>query len=165
MRMDLADLVNAETGAVSASVFTDWELYKLELERVFDRSWLFVAHESEILRPGDFVTRRMGSERVIVSRGTDGGVHVMLNACRHRLRPVCMEDAGRSAQFTCPYHGWSYTVSGELVGVPFFDAYEGRLDMSANGLYHAPRVDSYHGLVFASWDEHAGPLVEYLGSL
>jgi len=165
VRDDLPKLVDAENGTVSPSIFTDWEIYKLELERVFNRSWLFVAHESEIPRPGDFVTRRMGSERVIVSRGTDGEVHVMLNACRHRLRPVCLEDAGQTAHFGCPYHGWTYTVSGELVGVPFFDAYEGRLDMGANGLYHAPRVDTYHGLVFASWDAHAGPLLECLGSL
>jgi PAH dioxygenase large subunit len=161
----LSGLVNAESGTVDPSIFTDWAIYKLELERIFDKCWLFVAHDSEIPQPGDFVTRRMGSERVIISRGTDGAVHVMLNACRHRLRPVCMEDAGRTAQFTCPYHGWTYTAAGELIGVPFFDAYEGRLDKRVNGLYHAPRVDSHHGLIFASWDEHAGPLLEYLGSL
>jgi dibenzofuran dioxygenase subunit alpha len=160
----LASLVDAETGAVDPSIFTDWDVYKLELERIFDRSWLFVAHASEIPQQGDFVTRRMGSERVIVSRGTDAAIHVMLNACRHRLRPVCSEDAGRANQFTCPYHGWTYTATGELTGVPYFDAYDG-FDMGANGLYHAPRVDSYGGLIFASWDEHAPPLIEYLGTL
>ena len=161
----LAELVDTEAGLVDPRIFTDLDVYLLELERIFGKAWLFVAHESEIPHPGDFVTRSMGPDRVIVSRGLDGVVRVMLNACRHRGRRVCEEDMGRTAQFKCPYHGWTYAVSGELVGVPFFEAYQGRLDTSALGLYCAPRVDTSHGLIFASWEETAEPLSEYLGAL
>lgn len=163
--LSLTNLIDTNAGVVDARVFTDPDIYRLEIERIFSKSWLFVAHESEIPQPGDFVTRFMGPDRVIVSRGADGSIRAMLNACRHRGRRVCEEDAGRTAQFKCPYHGWTYSVSGDLVGVPFFEAYQGRLDTSSLGLYRAPRVDTCHGLIFASWDETAEPLSEYLGAL
>ncbi len=162
---DLAKLVDTEAGTVSPYLFTDPEIHRLELERIFAKSWLFVGHESEIPNPGDFVARVMGTDHVIVSRGTDGAIRVMLNACRHRGRRVCVEDAGKTAQFKCPYHGWTYAVSGELVGVPFFEAYQGQLDVSMLGLLQAPRVETYHGMIFASWEAMGVPLAEYLGPL
>jgi nitrite reductase/ring-hydroxylating ferredoxin subunit len=124
-----------------------------------------VAHESEIPNPGDFVTRSMGEDPVIVSRAQDRGVHVMLNVCRHRGRKVCTEDAGNTRHFRCGYHGWTYSEAGELTGVPFFDAYQGRLDRSSLGLCQAGRVESYQDLIFATWDETAPPLRDYLGEL
>jgi phenylpropionate dioxygenase-like ring-hydroxylating dioxygenase large terminal subunit len=160
----LGNLVNLKDGLVSARVFGDPDLYPLELERVFARSWLFVAHESEIPRPGDFVTRQMGEDPVIVTRGTDGQIHVLLNVCRHRGRKVCGIDAGRAATFRCGYHGWTYTITGELTAVPFFEAYQGKLDKGAHGLHEA-RVGSYHGLIFATWDQDVESLDDYLGPL
>ena len=84
-----ADLVRVDDGLISARVFADPDVYQLELERVFGRTWLFVAHESEIPRRGDFVTRVMGEDPVIVVRGADGEVRVLLNVCRHRGRKLC----------------------------------------------------------------------------
>jgi phenylpropionate dioxygenase-like ring-hydroxylating dioxygenase large terminal subunit len=161
--LDLHDAVRADEGLVSARVFWDPEIYQLELERVFGRTWLYVAHESEIRRPGDFVTRAMGGDPVIVIRGADGRVRVLLNVCRHRGRKICGEDAGRTATFRCGYHGWTYASTGELTAVPFFEAYQGRLDKRQLGLYEAPGVDAYHGLIFATWSAAAEPLREYLG--
>lgn len=112
------DLVDVDAGLVSARIFVDEDIYQQELERIFARSWLFVAHESEVPRPGTFVTRSMGEDPVIVWRGADGQVRVLLNVCRHRGRRVCGEDLGQAAQFRCPYHGWTYNSQGELVGVP-----------------------------------------------
>ncbi|SRR5712692_8228334 len=114
------------------------------MERVFTRGWLYVAHESEIPQRGDFVTRQMGEDPVIVCRGQDGRVRVWLNVCRHRGRKVCTVDAGRTAQFRCGYHGWTYSTTGELTGVPFFEGYQGNLDKGALGLYEAPGVGTYH---------------------
>lgn len=68
----LRDRVRTEEGVVSSSIFNDSEISRLELERIFTRSWLFVAHQSEIPHVGDFVTRSMGEDPVIVWRGQDG---------------------------------------------------------------------------------------------
>lgn len=159
------DLFHLEDGYVSARVLSDPELYERELEQVFGRCWLFVAHESEIPRPGDFVTRSMGEDPVIVSRAQDGGLHVMLNVCRHRGRKVCLEDAGNGRHFQCGYHGWTYSSTGELTGVPFFEAYQGQLDRASLGLCQAGRVESYQGLIFATWNPAAPLLREYLGEI
>src|SRR5919199_1587078 len=102
-------LVRPEDGLISARIFADSEIYALEQERIFGRVWLHVAHESEIPQSGDFVTRSMGEDPVIVVRGRDGQVRVLLNACRHRGRLVCDEDLGNTGRFQCPYHGWTYT--------------------------------------------------------
>ncbi len=159
------DLVRTDEGVVSSQIFTDPEINRLEMERVFTRSWLFVAHESEIPHPGDFVTRYMGDDPVIVWRGQDGKVRVFLNVCRHRGRRVCVEDMGKASHFKCPYHGWTYSNSGELISVPFFEGYQGKLDKSGLGLYPTCGVASYQGLIFATWSDKAGPLNDYLGEM
>ena len=160
----LNNLVKPKEGLVSSRIFTDPDIYRLEIERIFTRTWLFVAHESEIPRAGDFVCRSMGVDPVIVARGRDGAVRVFLNVCRHRGRKVCGEDLGNTSRFVCGYHGWTYNEMGDLVGVPNFDAYQGKLDKAHNGLYQA-RVDSVHGLVFATWNHGAESLSEYLGAM
>ena len=146
------NLVNVEEGLVSPRIFADPVISQLELERIFTRSWLYVAHESEIPNPGDFVTRVMGGDPVIAWRGQDGKVRVFLNVCRHRGRRICGEDTGTAASLRCPYHGWTYGNRGALITVPFFENYNGRLDKSSLGLYSAPQVDAVHGLIFANWD-------------
>src|SRR5579872_5482868 len=106
------EAIRTEEGLVSARIFADSDIYRREIEQLFPRCWLFVAHESEIPKPGDFVTRQMGGDPVIVSRDSDGQVHVLLNVCRHRGRKVCTEDAGSSSHFRCGYHGWTYDSGG-----------------------------------------------------
>jgi len=165
LKKSLRGLVRADKGEVSGRIFVDPEIYKLEQERVFGKAWLFVAHDSEMPKPGDFVTRKMGEDPVIVWRGQDGKVRVFLNVCRHRGRKVCGEDLGCAAQFRCPYHGWTYSNKGELIAVPFYEGYQGRLDKGELGLYEAPRVESYGGMVFASWEKGKGSLGDYLGEM
>jgi len=157
------DLVRTGEGIINPRIFTDPEINRQEMERIFTRSWLYVAHESEIPQPGDFVTRTMGDDPVIVWRGQDGKVRVFLNVCRHRGRRVCVEDMGKAVHFKCPYHGWTYGNSGQLISVPFFEGYQGKLDKELLGLYETPKIESYHGLIFANWDAKAEPLNDYLG--
>jgi phenylpropionate dioxygenase-like ring-hydroxylating dioxygenase large terminal subunit len=72
---------------VSRDAFVSDEVYRLELERIFDRTWMFSAHETEMRESGDYLSRTLGSVPVIVVRDTDGKVHALLNSCRHRRVP------------------------------------------------------------------------------
>ncbi len=162
---DFANLVRMDEGLLSARVVWDPAIFELERERIFGRRWLFIGHDSELPRAGDYVARRMGEDPVIAWRGPDGAARVFLNACRHRGRTVCAEDFGRAARLRCPYHGWTYDSTGALAGVPFLEAYQGRLDQSNLGLLQAPRVESYHGLIFANWDQAAPSLVGELADM
>ena len=111
-------LVDLAAGQISREIFVNDEIYQEELERVFTRAWLFVGHESQIPNPGDFFVSSMGEESVILCRDRAHKVHVFLNSCRHRGMKVCRYDEGNTAVLTCPYHGWSYSTDGKLVGVP-----------------------------------------------
>ena len=94
-------------------------------------------HDSEIPRPGDFVTRSIGTQPVIMVRGKDGGVAVLVNRCMHRGTMVCAAERGRARTFSCPYHGWTYDLGGELLGVPYPGGYAA-LDKSTRGLTRVP---------------------------
>ena len=158
-------LVNPEQGHIPAFIFSDPEIYRLELDAIFTRCWLFVGHESEIPSPGDYVTRHMGDHPVIAARGEDGRIRVLLNVCRHRGMRICRADLGNASHFRCPYHGFTYKNTGELIGIPFqAEIYGSGLDKSRLGLIEA-RTEAYAGLVFATWDDNAQPLREYLGPM
>jgi phenylpropionate dioxygenase-like ring-hydroxylating dioxygenase large terminal subunit len=160
------ELVDLEHRTVSPRAFTDPDVYRAEQERVFGRCWLYVAHESQIPQPGDFVTNYMGEESVIVCRDADGRVRVFVNSCRHRGMRVCRTDAGNTRMFHCPYHGWTYDVQGRLVGVPQYqEAYYGELKREEWGLLEVPRVESYRGLIFASFAEGVESLDTYLAEM
>lgn len=150
--------------AVPNEAFTDETIYREELGSVFRRSWLFVGMEQMIPRPGDFVTTTMGEDSVIVSRGRNSRVRVMLNKCLHRGNKVCLFDRGNLKQFTCSYHGWSYNNAGKLTGVPGFnDAYARDLPRETMALVEA-RVQQYGPLIFASWEPEQS-LDDFLGDM
>jgi phenylpropionate dioxygenase-like ring-hydroxylating dioxygenase large terminal subunit len=161
---EIANLVDEQTGLVSRLLFTDETLYRLEQQRVFAKSWLYLAHETEIPCPGDFVTRTMGEDPVLVVRGSDGVVRAFLNSCPHRGTLVCRADAGSAGGFVCPYHGWSFDNRGQLTALAYEPAYyEGHLKAEELGLYPVAHLDTYRGLIFATWDPEAPPLDAYLG--
>ena len=161
----LRSTVRPEEGWLPSFIHVDPDVYALESERIFGRCWLFVAHESEIPLPGDYVARSMGEDPVIAARGEDGVARVFLNFCRHRGMRVCRSELGNASHFRCPYHGFTYLNTGRLVGVPFQqEAYGDDLDKSELGLLEA-RTAAYDGLIFATWDRHAAPLDEYLGDM
>ncbi len=160
----LEKLVNLESGSISRKIHYDPNIYDDELAKVFTKSWLFVAHESQIKQPGDYITNYMAEDPVIVTKDAKGKIHVFLNSCPHRGMKVCSVDEGNSKFFRCPYHGWTFANDGNLIGVPEFEyAYYGELDKSKNSLITVPRVESYKGFIFANWDQNAVPLEDYLG--
>jgi phenylpropionate dioxygenase-like ring-hydroxylating dioxygenase large terminal subunit len=161
----LRTTVRPEEGRIPTFIFSDAAVYRRELERIFQRSWLFVAHASEIPNSGDYVTRSMGEQSVIISRGEDDQVRVFLNYCRHRGMELCRADLGNTSHFRCSYHGFTYSSSGALTGVPFQrEAYAEGLDRRQLSLVQA-HTDSYKGMIFATWAADAPPLREYLGGM
>jgi phenylpropionate dioxygenase-like ring-hydroxylating dioxygenase large terminal subunit len=148
---------------IHASLYTDPRIFAEEMDRIFHAGWVFVGHESEIPRPGDYVTRHLGREPVIMVRGKDGGVAVLVNRCMHRGTMLCPADRGSVRTFACPYHGWTYDLGGDLLGVPYPGGYES-FDKSAHGLTRAPRVSSYRGFAFASLSATGVTLLAHLGA-
>lgn len=159
------DLVSDDGAYVSRRVFRDAQLYALEQQHIFARQWLYVGHESQLQKPGDFLANYMGETPVIVARGEDHAFHVSINSCSHRGVAVCRADFGNAKRFVCPYHNWSYTVDGRLVAVPQEKKVCQQLEKEKLGLKKIPRVESYHGLIFASMNPDIESLEQYLGDM
>ena len=161
----ISELVNRDASLISRRCWTDQGVYELEKRGIFGRAWLFLGHESQIRQPGDFVQAYMCETPIILSRGQDLQVHANINSCSHRGLPVCRADHGNTRRFICPYHNWSYSVEGELVTIPQESALGTKPDKSALGLKRVPRVESWRGLIFGSFDPGIIPLEEYLGDM
>jgi phenylpropionate dioxygenase-like ring-hydroxylating dioxygenase large terminal subunit len=159
-------LFDYENGEITPEIYTDELVYQLELERIFGRAWLFLGHETQIPKPGDFIQTYMGEDPVLVVRQRDNSIKVFLNQCRHRGMKLCRADAGRAKAFKCSYHGWVFDISGKLVNVPFEkEAYYNEIDKDKWGAVMVPQVDTLHGFIFGSWDGSAPSLKEYLGDI
>jgi len=162
---EIDDLVSLERGEVDRRIYNDPEIFELEMQRIFTRSWLFLCHESQIPDPGDFFQSVMGRDNVLVVRQRDGSIKAMLNTCAHRGNAVCRAEEGNARNFLCTYHGWSYGIDGRLNGVPGFKTfYDGQLDKSRHGLAQVAQVASYKGFVFGTHDASAPRLEEFLGA-
>lgn len=151
---------------VDPRVYDDPEVFSAEMQRIFERNWVYVGHESEVPEPGDYRTSTIGLQPIIVSRGADRLLRVFLNACRHRGNALCREAGGRSGSFTCRYHGWVYGNDGALITIPEAEAYPEsfRREIPRLGLLQA-RVATYRGLIFANLRQDAESLEEYLGAI
>lgn len=148
---------------VSTAAYRGEAIFEQELEKIFYSSWIYLAHESEIANPGDFKSTQIGTRPVIVSRGRDGQVHAVLNACTHRGATICREEKGSTRAFVCPYHGWSFRPSGELIGIPDEARYPSSFNKSEKNLKAVPRVASYGGLIFGSFNAEVESLETFLG--
>ncbi len=147
---------------VNRRIFTEPEYLEIERRRIFETCWIYAAHESELPRPGDFVSRRVAGRPVIAIRGDDGAVRVLLNTCTHRGALVCREDRGNAKSFQCPYHAWTFSQRGELIGVPGEESYSPAFDRKELTLGQPARVDTYRGFIFINFNRDAGELTDYL---
>ena len=146
---------------VHRRIYTDPEIFDLEMTRVFAASWCYVGHESEIPDPGDYRTATLGRRPILMTRSRDGSVNVLLNRCTHRGTVVAADGQGCAKRFVCPYHGWTYTPDGQLVAIPFPSDHPVK-DYSTLSLGRLSSA-SYRGFVFATLNADPEPLECWLG--
>jgi len=149
---------------VDRAAFTDAEMFELELKYVFERNWVYVAHESQVAKPHDFLTTKIGRVPVIITRDKGGDIRGMINACAHRGARVCREKAGNKKTFTCSFHGWTYSSAGDVLDVTEEAAggYGPGFSRADYNLPQIARLESYRGFIFASLAEDVLPLEDYL---
>ena len=149
---------------VDRAIFTDPDIFELEMERIWSRSWLYICHESQVANPNDYFTTHMGRQPVIVARNAQGKLNVFINACAHRGSKLVRECQGNRADYTCGFHGWCFNSNGDLVSVMKQETggYPDNFDKQSYALTKVPRVESYRGFVFASLADSGMSLKEHL---
>ncbi len=145
--------------------FVDQSVFEAERRIIFDRCWLYVGHASEIVKPGQFVTRTVAGRNVLFNRDTTGRVNVFMNTCPHRGATVCRDRAGTAKNFQCFYHGWVFGSDGTLKDQPGKESYcEGFNAEGGGNLVPAPRHEEYRGFHFIAFDKDIVDLPTYLGN-
>lgn len=150
---------------VHRKIYSDPDIFDLEMKQIFGASWLFVGHESQVPNSGDYVTTMLGLQPVVMVRHTDGDVYVIYNSCGHRGAIVCNEDRGNVKLFQCAYHAWTFKTNGDLDAIAMPRGYGSSFDTCdpSLGMQRLPRVASYGGFIFASQSEDGASLQEWLG--
>ncbi len=172
--IDLAALVEADQ--VHRDVYTDPAVFALEMARLWQRSWLFVGHASQVPAPGDYVTTTLAGQPVIMVRHGDASIRVLFNRCAHKGTRIASSPRGNTGTtFRCPYHAWTYRTDGAPRGRPRPAGYDGTRMLSCaagQGLARAGAVETYRGFVFArlaaqgiGLDESLGAMLEVLDNL
>ncbi len=141
MKDSLDEIINSydpdaplgEASTIPSSWYTDERVFELERQTVFGRSWQFAARIDQLRAPGDFVTTEIAGEPIVIVRGSDKQLRGFFNVCRHHAAAVMTEPAGHASQMRCPYHGWTYSLEGELKGTPDFGGVC-NFDREQNGL-------------------------------
>ncbi|HUG79771.1 MAG TPA: Rieske 2Fe-2S domain-containing protein [Burkholderiales bacterium] len=150
---------------VHRSIYTDPAIFEMEMTRIFGAVWVYLAHESQIPSPDDYVTARLGLRPLIVVRDSQGRLRALYNRCTHRGARICREAKGSARTFQCAYHGWTYFNTGRLRGVPWPEGYACDFKDPKYNLAQVPRVESYRGFIFGTLNRDAPPLRDYLGGI
>ena len=152
---------------VHRKVYTDPAIFELEMERIWGKSWIYIGHESQVPESGSYITVQLGKLPVVMVRDRKDKVHVLFNRCGHKGAKLVDKPCGNTGGgFNCCYHGWSYRLDGQLIGVPHMSGYEGTgFDKSdpQYSMQKLARYESHRGFVFASMDSQAPDLKTWLG--
>lgn len=160
----VSELIDLDNREVKMRTLSDPELYELEMRKIFAKTWIFLAHETEIPNPGDFVQRHLGSDSVLVTRDKAGEIHVLLNVCQHRGMKVSTLDEGNTQVHMCIYHGWAFKPNGDFIGAPVEkECMHGKTRTKEQLGLKKARVAVYGGLVFATWNVDGPSFDEFLG--
>ncbi|QQN75321.1 Rieske 2Fe-2S domain-containing protein [Croceicoccus sp. YJ47] len=148
---------------VDKRAFMDPAVFERERELVFSRSWLYLGHESEIEKPGDFHVRMVGGYSMLFNRDVDGEVNAFHNLCTHRGVMLQADTCGKAKTFSCPYHGWVFRNNGTLLNHGPTGGYSKTFnDDGAYNLKGAARLEQYRGFWFVNMNPRAIPLYDYL---
>lgn len=163
--MKLANLVTDRK--IHHRLYSDERIFELEMDHIFSRVWLYVAHESQLPEPGDFCLSRMGPAEVLVVRQKDRSIKILKNSCAHRGSRLCAAPHGHTGAFVCPYHAWAFNLDGSLKALPHAQSYDDKVCAGAPdlGLVQIARVASYRGFIFGSMAETGPDLASHLGPL
>ena len=148
------------------NLYTDPEIFDLEMERIWGRSWIYIGHESQVPEPGSYMTLNYGKMPVVMVRDKNNDVHVLHNRCGHKGTKVVDTRCGKISGFRCCYHGWTYRLDGKLLGVPHMAGYEGTgfdKDDPQYSMQKLARYDSHRGFVFATINPDAPDLKTWMG--
>src|SRR5207237_2690659 len=164
---DLAKYV--EPDRVRREVYTDPEIYELEMQRIHERVWIYCGHESQVPKAGDYYAVQLGRQPMLMVRGADGKISVLYNRCPHRGNMICGDRQGNSGEFfRCSYHAWTFHHDGKLRSIPMMESgYAGTRYGKDNpdcSMKRAARVENYRGFVFASLAKDGPTLSEFLGA-
>ncbi|MCK9513912.1 MAG: aromatic ring-hydroxylating dioxygenase subunit alpha [Pigmentiphaga sp.] len=146
-------------------MYTDAQIFEYELERIWEKTWIFIGHESQIPNAHDFITTQIGRRPVVLTRNQHGDVKAFINACSHRGAQIYRTVAGNSRAMSCPYHGWVFSSNGDLLAVTdeAGGAYPESFRKSELGLNLVPRLESYRGFWFGCLEQEVISLKEHLG--
>ena len=100
---------------VSRRMFTEPELFDLEMELIFEKTWIYACHESEIAQPNDFITMQAGRQPLIITRDANGQLNALINSCAHRGATLTRVSKGRQSTFACSFHAWTFRSDGKLL--------------------------------------------------
>ena len=166
--LDQAVQDDAATGLFRCrrNIFTDPELFELEMRYIFEGNWIYLAHESQIPNNNDYFTMFMGRQPIVIARNRTGELNAFINACSHRGAMICRHKRGNKSTYTCPFHGWTFNNNGKLLKVkdPDGAGYPDQFNKDgSHDLARVPRFESYRGFLFGSLNPDVKPLKEHLG--
>jgi phenylpropionate dioxygenase-like ring-hydroxylating dioxygenase large terminal subunit len=152
-----------EADRVHKDVYTDPEVFELEMERLWARTWIYVGHASQVPNAGDFITLDIAAKPVIMVRQPDSTIRVLMNRCAHKGTKVVSDLAGNAGKvFRCPYHAWTYRTDGSLINIPLKEGYA-NTRLEPRGLQVVRNVETYRGFVFARLSEQGIGFRDYFG--
>jgi benzoate/toluate 1,2-dioxygenase alpha subunit len=147
-------------------IFTDPDIFELEMKHIFEGNWVYLAHESQIPEVNDYFTTYIGRQPIVITRSRDNELNALINACAHRGATLCRRKRGNRGSFTCPFHGWTFNNKGKLLKVKDDKTTEYPVQFNTEGshdLTKVARFENYKGFLFGSLNPDVLPLDEYLG--
>ncbi|MEM1111717.1 MAG: aromatic ring-hydroxylating dioxygenase subunit alpha [Pseudomonadota bacterium] len=146
-------------------IYTDPEIFDLEMERIWGQSWIYIGHESQVKAPGDYITLNYGKMPVVMVRDKESRVHVLHNRCGHKGAKLVDMPCGSVSAFRCCYHGWTYKLDGKLTTVPHPTGYDGTgFDKNDPQYSMVPVTSASHrGFIFATMNPNPVELKTWLG--
>jgi benzoate/toluate 1,2-dioxygenase subunit alpha len=147
-------------------IFTDPDIFELEIKHIWEGNWIYLAHESQIPNNNDYLTGYIGRQPIFIARNRNGELNAFINSCSHRGAMLCRHKRGNKSTYTCPFHGWTFNNSGKLLKVkdPEGAGYPEQFNKNgSHDLTKVARFESYRGFLFGSLNPNVTSLKEFLG--